>query len=189
MVTQVLRLEKERADGAILPIQDIYKDVCCSDLGTFFPVGGLFASYATLIVTAKDEPEVQELVVGEDMFLMTCHREVAIFPTGSDARSFSTEAYCQWKNCYLFNMADGAPRLVLGRVLENAHWSSHFAHRVDAPLDGGGRGGSGPGTRFDLEDAQARIKRQLQQASSYRFDCGDATQSASGCLVGPRLSC
>ena len=42
MVTQVLRLEKERADGAILPIQDIYKDVCCSDLGTFFPVGGLF---------------------------------------------------------------------------------------------------------------------------------------------------
>ena len=30
-----------RADGAILPIQDIYKDVCCSVLGTFFPVGGL----------------------------------------------------------------------------------------------------------------------------------------------------
>ena len=43
----------------------------------------------TLIVTAKDEPEVQELVVGEDKFLMTCHREVVIFPTGSDARSFS----------------------------------------------------------------------------------------------------
>ena len=135
MVTQVLRLEKERADDAILHIQDIYKDVCCSDLGTFFPMGSLFASYVTLIVTAKDEPEVQQLVVGEDKFLMTCHREAVVFPTGSDARSFSTEAYCQWKNCYLFNMADGAPRLVLGRVLENAstgHRTSHieWMHRL-----------------------------------------------------------
>ena len=59
---------------------------------------------------------------------------------------------------------------------------------MDAPLDGGGRGGSDPGTRFDLEDAQARIKRQLKQASSNGFDCGDAAQSASGCLVGLRLS-
>ena len=71
---------------------------------------------------------MQELVVGEDKFLMTCHREVVIFPTGSDARSFSTEAYCQWKNCYLFNMADAAPRLVLGRVLENASTGHRTLH-------------------------------------------------------------
>ena len=71
----------------------------------------------------------------EMRFLMTCHREVVIFPTGSNARSFSTEAYCQGKNCYLFNMADGAPRLVLGRVFENAsigHRTLHieWTHRL-----------------------------------------------------------
>ena len=43
----------------------------------------------------------------------------AIFPEIDGAKPFAVEAFCHFKNCHLFNMAAGAPRLLVGKPIQD----------------------------------------------------------------------
>ncbi|CAE7032286.1 unnamed protein product [Symbiodinium sp. CCMP2592] len=120
MVKKVTRLASEKRDGAVLPVQCPLDDLTCSDMGTFFDMGNVFANYVTVVAVAKDEPTVEEVYKDEEKHLVTKHAEVYSYALEKEGKAFGTEAFCQFTNCYLFNMADGQPRLILGRVIKNA---------------------------------------------------------------------
>ncbi|CAE7452683.1 unnamed protein product [Symbiodinium sp. CCMP2592] len=122
MVKKVTRLATEKRDGAVLPVQCPIADLMCSDMGTFFKLGGVFANYVTVVAFAEDEPTVEEGFKDEEKHLLTKHKEVYshTLERVGDRKAFGIEAFCQLTNCFLFNMADGLPRLILGRVIKNA---------------------------------------------------------------------
>ncbi|CAE7385079.1 unnamed protein product [Symbiodinium sp. CCMP2592] len=122
MVKKVTRLATEKRDGAVLPVQCPIADLMCSDMGTFFKLGGVFANYVTVVAFAEDEPTVEEVFKDEEKHLLTKHKEVYshTLERVGDRKAFGIEAFCQFTNCFLFNMADGLPRLILGRVIKNA---------------------------------------------------------------------
>ena len=53
MVKKVIRIDKQRPEGAVPPARDLYKDITCSDLGTFFQRGSVFASYVAMLAYAR----------------------------------------------------------------------------------------------------------------------------------------
>ncbi|CAJ1410508.1 unnamed protein product [Effrenium voratum] len=61
MVKKVVRIDKQRPEGAVLPVRDLYKDITCSDLGTFFQRGSVFASYIATRAYAQDKPDINEV--------------------------------------------------------------------------------------------------------------------------------
>ncbi|CAJ1386082.1 unnamed protein product, partial [Effrenium voratum] len=69
MVKKVIRLENQRAEGAVLPVADPYRDLSCSDLGIFFPRGNVFASHISMLAVAKDDPDIREVDINGDKHL------------------------------------------------------------------------------------------------------------------------
>ena len=119
MVKKVTRLVNEMRDGAVLPVQSLFSDLSCSDLGTFFTRGSVFAECVTLLAFAKDEPSMDEVDIGGEKHLVTKHQQVFSYPHMDGAQPFAIEAFCHFTSCHLFNMADGQPRFLVGRVLRN----------------------------------------------------------------------
>ncbi|CAJ1364711.1 unnamed protein product, partial [Effrenium voratum] len=70
MVKKVIRLESQRAEGAVLPVADPYRDLSCSDLGIFFPRGNVFASHISMLAVAKDDPDIREVDINGDKRLV-----------------------------------------------------------------------------------------------------------------------
>ena len=119
MVKKVTRLVNEMRDGAVLPVQSLFSDLSCSDLGTFFTRGSVFAECVTLLAFAKDEPSMDEVDTGGEKHLVTKHQQVFSYPHMDGAQPFAIEAFCHFTSCHLFNMADDQPRFLVGRVLRN----------------------------------------------------------------------
>ena len=53
MVKKVTRLMSEKKDGAVLPVRCPLTDLSCSDMGTFFLKGSVFANYVSVLAFAK----------------------------------------------------------------------------------------------------------------------------------------
>ena len=119
MVKKVIRIDKQRPEGAVLPARDLCKDVTYSDLGTFFQRGSVFASYIAMLAYAQDEPDMNEVDIQGEKRLVTCHQKGFPYPAIEDAKPFAVEAFCHFKSCHLFSVADGAPRVLVGRVLQD----------------------------------------------------------------------
>ena len=107
MVKKVVRLESQRAKGAVLPVADPYRDLSCSDLGIFFPRGNVFASYISMVAVAKDDPDIREVDINGDKHLVTAHHHVVPFPEIDGAKPFAVEAFCH------------APRLLVGKPIQD----------------------------------------------------------------------
>lgn len=119
MVKKVTRLMSEKKDGAVLPVRCPLTDLSCSDMGTFFLKGSVFANYVSVLAFAKDEPAIEELTINEERHLVTKHQKVFSHEMFDAEKPFAIEAFCHFTNCHLFNMGDGATRFLLGRVLKN----------------------------------------------------------------------
>ncbi|CAJ1441414.1 unnamed protein product, partial [Effrenium voratum] len=65
-----------------------------------------------------DDPDIREVDINGDKHLVTSHHVVP-FPEIDGAKPFAVEAFCHFKNCHLFNMADGAPRLLVGKPIQD----------------------------------------------------------------------
>ncbi|CAJ1388183.1 unnamed protein product, partial [Effrenium voratum] len=59
----------------------------------------------------KDDAGVDEIDVAGDKHLVTKHEKVHPYPRKDGDAAFAIEAFCHFKSCHLFNMADA----LLGR--------------------------------------------------------------------------
>lgn len=50
---------------------------------------------------------------GSEQHVLMTHKSVHPYP---DGKTFCVEAFCSFAECYIFNMADGQPRLLVGRT-------------------------------------------------------------------------
>ncbi|CAJ1343571.1 unnamed protein product, partial [Effrenium voratum] len=87
MVKKVTRLLNQKRDGAVLPVQNLYQDISCSDMGSFFLRGEVFANYVTLLAVAEDDPAIDEIDVAGDRHLVTKHEKVHPYPRKDGACS------------------------------------------------------------------------------------------------------
>ena len=72
-----------------------------------------------MLAVAKDDPDIREVDINGDKHLVTSHHHVVPFPEIDGVKPFAVEAFCHFKNCHLFNMADGAPRLLVGKPIQD----------------------------------------------------------------------
>ena len=128
MVKKVTRLLNQKRDGAVLPVQNLYQDMSCSDMGSFFLRGEVFANYVTLLAVAEDDPAIDEIDVAGDRHLVTKHEKVHPYPHKDGDAAFAIEAFCHFKSCHLFNIADGSPRFLVGRALKNENTGGITLH-------------------------------------------------------------
>ena len=82
----------------------------------------------TLLAVAEDDPAIDEIDVAGDRHLVTKHEKVHPYPRKDGDAAFAIEAFCHFKSCHLFNMADGSPRFLVGRVLKNENTGGITLH-------------------------------------------------------------
>ncbi|CAJ1426282.1 unnamed protein product [Effrenium voratum] len=92
------------------------------------PGTSVFANYVTLLAVAEDDPAIDEIDVAGDRHLVTKHEKVHPYPRKDGDAAFAIEAFCHFKSCHLFNMADGSPRFLVGRVLKNENTGGITLH-------------------------------------------------------------
>lgn len=122
MVRKILRVEGERAEGSVLPVLDLYRDVnCSSGMGVKFLHASVFPDLVLVVAKATDEPAMSQIGEGDTAQVSIRHEKVWALDENGDAgtsgRSFVMEAMTSFKKSVMYNMMDGQARCLIGRPI------------------------------------------------------------------------
>ena len=122
MVRKILRVEGERAEGAVLPVVDLYSDLnCSSGMGLKFLHATVFPDLVLIVAKATDEPAMSTIGEGDASQVSIRHEKVWPLRENGDAetsgRPFVMEAMTSFQKSVMYNMMDGQARCLIGRPI------------------------------------------------------------------------